>query len=74
MAPTISPLAWPGRHHRAPFIDLPTNRPDEQLRGLLAELVRDFVAATLCGDESARSRLETTLLAGHELIARGARR
>ena len=68
-------LAWPrddttGR----PFIDLPTTRPDEQLRGLLAELVRDFVAATLRGDESARSRLEIALLAGHELIARGARR
>ncbi len=68
-------LAWPhddttGR----PFIDLPTTRPDDALRELLAALICDFVAATVCGEDRARRRLEHSLLAGHELIARGARR
>lgn len=68
-------LAWPqddttGR----PFIDLPTTRPDATLRDLLADLVYWFIAATVQADAAARQRLEDTLLAGHELIARGARR
>ena len=68
-------LAWPqddttGR----PFIDLPTTRPDATLRDLLADLVCWFIAATVQADAAARQQLEATLLAGHELIARGARR
>jgi len=68
-------LAWPqddttGR----PFIDLPTTRPDAALRELLANLVDWFLCATLDGDQPARARLESTLLAGHELIRRGSRR
>jgi len=68
-------MAWPhddttGR----PFIDLPTTRPDDQLRDLLADTICDFVAASVTGDEQARQRLESTLLSPHDLVARGARR
>ena len=68
-------MAWPqddttGR----PFIDLPTTRPDEQLRGMLADIICEFLAATVAGDEQARQRLESTLLGSHDLVSRGARR
>jgi len=68
-------LAWPhddttGR----PFIDMATTRPDEELRDLLAGLISQFLNATMNADEIARGQLESTLLSGHELIVRGARR
>jgi dienelactone hydrolase len=68
-------LAWPlddstGR----PFIDLPTTEPDEQLRTLLAELICRFIRAAVRGDEPARQLLEDSVLRGHPLIRRGARR
>lgn len=68
-------MAWPhddttGR----PFIDLPTTRPDDELRELLADLISEFVAASVGDDEQARGRLESTLLSPHALIARGAKR
>ena len=68
-------LAWPlddstGR----PFIDLPTTEPDENLRALLGELICRFIRATVRGDEPARQLLDDTLLHGHPLIRRGARR
>ena len=68
-------LAWPqddttGR----PFIDLPTTAPDELLRQLLADLVSQFICASARGDSNARLMLEKTLLQGHPLLQRGARR
>ena len=68
-------LAWPqddttGR----PFIDLPASRSGESLRELLTDLVSWFIRATVQADATAREQLEATLLAGHEMIARGARR
>ncbi len=57
-----------------PFIDMPTTHSDEEIRALLAGLITDFVCANVSNDDHARSRLEDSVLAGHELIERGARR
>ena len=57
-----------------PFIDLPTTRPQDQLRDLLSDLIVAFIGATVQGNKDLRVQLEKTLLGGHPLIKRGARR
>ena len=68
-------LSWPHDDSTGrPFIDLPTTGSDEGIRGLLANLVIQFIAASARGDEQARARLETILLQPQGFISRGDRR
>ena len=55
-----------------PFIDMPTTQPDEEIRALLRSLVASFVLVVTRNDANARSELQSLLLAGNPLVARGA--
>jgi len=68
-------LAYPADHSTGrPFIDMKTTQPDEQLRELLSSLICQFTRAMTKTDPAPRRALESTLLGGHPLIARGQRR
>ncbi|MEH6586078.1 MAG: alpha/beta fold hydrolase [Halioglobus sp.] len=57
-----------------PFIDMPTTKPDETLRNLLASLTRHFVLAVTRDNEQERQKLHALLLQDNPLIQRGDQR
>ena len=68
-------LAWPEDHSTGrPFIDLPTTREDSDLRQMLSSLIVQFTLSATRQDEVMRAQLEDSLLRGHPMISRGARR
>ncbi|MEH6580316.1 MAG: hypothetical protein V7754_00165 [Halioglobus sp.] len=68
-------LAWPADHSTGrPFIDLPTSRPDADLRQFLSRLICQFTLAVAKNSDDARRQLETELLGSQVLIQRGDRR
>lgn len=57
-----------------PFIDMTTTQPDEELRGMLASLVKYFILAVARNHPESRDQLNALLLGENPLIRRGARR
>ena len=57
-----------------PFIDMPTTKPDEALRDILAKLTRHFVLAVTRDNAQERQQLHSLLLHDNPLIQRGAQR
>ena len=54
-----------------PFIDMPTSRPDDELRELLQTLTASFVLSVTRADKHAAARLRSLLLGDNPLITRG---
>ena len=68
-------MAWPADHSTGrPFIDLPTTRPEEELRALLSLLISQFVISATNQCDNSRRELEAHLLQSHPQIQRGDRR
>jgi dienelactone hydrolase len=57
-----------------PFIDMTTTEPDEELRSMLASLVKHFILAVARNHPESRDQLNALLLEENPLIRRGARR
>ena len=57
-----------------PFIDLPTTRPDEEIRALLLSLISAFIDGYARDEDAARERLRQLLEQDGTLITRGALR
>jgi dienelactone hydrolase len=65
-------MAWPEDHSTGrPFIDLPTTRPEEELRELLSLLIIQFTLSVTRSSDKARQQLEADLLQDNPMIRRG---
>lgn len=68
-------LAHPADHTTGrPFIDMPTTRPDEEIRQLLARSFGLFIEAHACGKQPAKLELDELLKTNAALLVRSDRK